>query len=405
MISISKLLEIIMSFILGCNFWASNAGTEMWKNFDAHVIEKDLRILKEHGIDYLRVFPIWRDFQPVTPLITAQGRISEYAQNGNEPENKYYLDEEMLNKFSVFLDICDKMQIKVIIGLITGWMSGALFVPTAFYGKNLITDPLCQYFEQLFIKGFIEKFKDRDAIYAWDLGNECNGMSPVNSRYEAASWAAMISNAIRAADSTRPVVSGMHGLDMTKKWTIADQGEFTDILTTHPYPFWCEHTRIDKTLSFRTTLLPTAQGKYYSDIGGRPCLTEEIGTMGPMICSDKLSADFLRVNLFSLWANGSEGAMWWSSPQSWSPILSPLPVPTESSPWTCTQIRSRASSIFLWIIFTAVRFSINILKKWSMTISLSYLPISALFPGQETLQPSSTAAWQSLISAAPRLTR
>lgn len=91
-----------MSFILGCNFWASNAGTEVWKNFDVHVIEKDLRILKEHGIDYLRVFPIWRDFQPVTRIISAQGRISEYAQNGNEPENKYYLDEEMLNKFSVF---------------------------------------------------------------------------------------------------------------------------------------------------------------------------------------------------------------------------------------------------------------------------------------------------------------
>lgn len=302
-----------MEFILGCNYWASNAGTEMWQNFEPDTIKKDLAVLSEHGIKYLRVFPVWRDFQPVTPLIGAQGRISEYAQNGKEPENKYYLDEEMMSRFSTFLCICDSFNIKVLVGLITGWMSGALFVPTALYTKNLITDPMAQYFEQLFIKGFVKRFKDRDTIFAWDLGNECNGMSPITSRFEAASWTAMISNAIRAEDATRPVVSGMHGLDMTEKWTIRDQGEFNDLLTTHPYPFWCEHTRIDKTLSFRTTLLPTAQGKYYSDIGGRPCLAEEFGTMGPMISSDECSADFLRVNLFSLWANGGEGVMWWCS--------------------------------------------------------------------------------------------
>lgn len=302
-----------MRFILGCNYWASNAGIEMWQNFDAAAIDKDLSVLSEHGIKYIRIFPVWRDFQPVTLLIGAQGKISEYAQNGKAPENKYFLDESMLERFSSFLDICDKNGIKVLVGLITGWMSGALFIPIALHGKNLITDPMAQYFEQLFIKGFVARFKDRDTIFAWDLGNECNGMSPVSSRYEAASWVAMISNAIRAADPSRQVVSGMHGLDMTNGWTIRDQGEFTDILTTHPYPFWCEHTRIDKTLSFRTTLLPTAQGKYYSDIGKRPCLAEELGTMGPMICSDKLSADFLRVNLFSLWANGGEGLMWWCS--------------------------------------------------------------------------------------------
>ncbi len=302
-----------MSFLLGCNYWASNAGTEMWVNFEPDTIDKDLKILSEHGTSDIRVFPLWRDFQPVTPLIGARGNIAGYTQGGKEPENEYYLDEKMLERFSIFLDICDKYKIKVTVGLITGWMSGALFIPTALYGKNVITDPEARYFEQLFIKGFVNHFKDRSAIYAWDLGNECNEMAPVATRFEAASWTAMISNAIRAQDPTRPIVSGMHGLDMTNGWTICDQGEFCDILTTHPYPFWCEHTRIDKTLSYRTLLLPTAQGKYYSDIGGRPCLAEEMGTMGPMICSDERSADFLRFNLFSLWANGSVGAMWWCS--------------------------------------------------------------------------------------------
>ena len=38
---------------------------------------------------------------------------------------------------------------------------------------------------------------------------------------------------------------------------------------------------------------------------------EEIGTTGPMICGEEQVADYLRVNLFSVWANGSTGLLWW----------------------------------------------------------------------------------------------
>ena len=297
-----------MKYILGCNYWASNAGAEMWSDFDPDAIDADLSLLSDYGISYLRVFPNWRDFQPIVPMIKYCGNIDEYAAKNS---NRYYLDFTMLERFSTFLDICDRYGIRVIVALITGWMSGGMFIPSALYDKNLITDPIAQYFEQMFIKGFVAEFKNRDTIYAWDLGNECNCMGATLSRYEAASWSAMISNAIKSQDSTRPIVSGMHSLTVDGNWRIQDQGEFTDVLTTHPYPYWCEFTRTAETLSKRTTIHPTAQGKYYSDLGHRPCLAEEIGTMGPMLCSNERAASFLRINLFSLWANGSVGTMWW----------------------------------------------------------------------------------------------
>ncbi len=299
-----------MEFLLGCNYWASNAGTEMWRQFDEAVIEQDLKQLSRHGVTHLRVFPIWRDFQPVEPQIAGGGRVAGYTA-GVTADDVYYLDRVMLDRFSTFLDICDRYQIRVVVGLITGWMSGGLFIPPALYGKNILTDPLSLSLQQLFIQGFVTHFCRRDAIIAWDLGNECNCMGAVSSRFEAMHWTATVSNAIRAADPTRPIVSGMHGLDITGNWTIRDQAQFTDMLTTHPYPFWCEHTHIDETCSLRTTMHPTAQTKYYAELGGKPCLAEEIGTMGPMVCSDQKSADFLRVNLFSLWANGAAGVMWW----------------------------------------------------------------------------------------------
>ncbi len=302
-----------MGFLIGCNYWALNAGTEMWSNWSPEAIEDDLKILSSHGVKYMRVFPIWRDFQPIMPLIGSFGKIEEYRLEGDKfPENPYYLDEVMLDRFSVFCDLCEKYDIFLIVGLLTGYMSGRTFIPSALYGKNLYTDPVALLFEQRFITGFVRRFKDRKAIYAWDLGNECNNMCPAETRYVAASWTGIIANTIKANDNTRDVVSGMHELEFDQKsWTIADQAEFTDLLTTHPYPYWLPYANKDEVGTFRTTMHATAQSKLYKDIGKKPCIAEEIGTMGPMVANDDLSGDFLRVNLFSNYVNGISGVMWW----------------------------------------------------------------------------------------------
>ena len=57
-----------MEFMLGCNYWDSEHGTDMWLCFDADVIEKDVKALSENGVKYMRVFPNWRDFQPINRL-------------------------------------------------------------------------------------------------------------------------------------------------------------------------------------------------------------------------------------------------------------------------------------------------------------------------------------------------
>ena len=63
----------------------------------------------------------------------------------------------------------------------------------------------------------------------------------------------------------------------------------------------------------RTLLHGTCETKYYADISGKPCLVEEIGTLGPMMCDDEAAANFLKLNMFSNWVNGSTGVMWWCS--------------------------------------------------------------------------------------------
>lgn len=300
-------------FMLGCNYWASHAGAEMWKNWDEEQVERDMKDLSEYGVKYLRVFPNWKDFQPVMPVYGGEGRIKEYMLEGcREPENPWYLDEVMLDRFGKFCTVAEKYGMKLIVGLITGWMSGRLFIPSALNGKNLCTDPVALKFELLMVRGIVSRFRDRDVIYAWNLGNECNCMSKVNTREEAMVWTAAVSNAIRAADPDRPVISGMHSLSVDRDaWRITDQADWNDILTTHPYAYFVPYCRNDPIDSIRTLMHGTCETMLYASVGKKPCLVEELGTLGPNICNDDISGSFMRLNLISNWANGSAGLLWW----------------------------------------------------------------------------------------------
>ncbi len=301
-----------MDFMLGCNYWASNAGTEMWIKWDEAAVREDFDILSSNGVEYLRVFPNWRDFQPVSPLFSANGRLKEYRVNEDKlPTNKYYLDDVMMERFGRFCEIAEEYGFKLIVGLITGWMSGRLFLPPALYEKNIYTDTTALMFELKFIEGFIQGMKKYPAIYAWDLGNECNCMSEANDYQTADTWTGIICNAIRANDPTRSVISGLSGMTADGVWRIESQGAYTDMLTVHPYPYFAGKYTKDGYTSIRTLLHATCVSKYNADLGNKPCLVEEIGTLGPMMCDDELAGNFIKVNMFSNWANGATGLLWW----------------------------------------------------------------------------------------------
>ena len=304
-------------FIVGCNYWASHAGTAMWSDWRPEVVEDDLRRLAGAGLQVLRVFPLWPDFQPLTLLRAGQGQPYEF-RFGEEPlpdteVGQAGISQEMLDRFRVFADLADRYGLKLVVGLVTGWMSGRLFVPPALEGLNVLTDPLAIQWQVRLVRTLVRKFKGHPAVLAWDLGNECNVMGEVPSRQASWTWTAAITGAIRSEDATRSIVSGMHSLkpDRLAPWTMQDQAELTDLLTTHPYPYFTPHCDQDPANTMRTILHSTAESRFYADIGGAPCLVEEIGTLGPILASEKVAADFVRTVLFSLWAHDCHGLMWW----------------------------------------------------------------------------------------------
>ncbi|MCS7061205.1 MAG: beta-mannanase [Anaerolineae bacterium] len=302
-------------FVVGCNYWASHAGAAMWRDWQPEVVARDLERLAKVGLQVLRVFPLWPDFQPLTQLGTGFGPVEFRHDEEALPDDdagRAGVSAIALQRFRVLADLAAQHGLHLIVGLITGWMSGRLFTPPAFVGRNALTDPLVLMWQTRFVRYFVRCFRDHPAILAWDLGNECNCMGPA-TREQAWAWTSAITNAIRVEDSTRPIVSGMHSLSPapTGTWRIQDQGELTDVLTTHPYPYFTPYCDQDPVNTMRTILHATAESRLYADIGGKPCLVEEIGTLGPMVADERTAADFIRAALFSSWAHDCHGLLWW----------------------------------------------------------------------------------------------
>ncbi|MBC8083182.1 MAG: beta-mannanase, partial [Hymenobacter sp.] len=306
------------SFAVGCNYWASHAGTHMWRDWRPEVIEKDFQQLSANGIKVLRVFPLWPDFQPIHHIYGG-GNASKYvgwADGQPLPTTGVGasgMSDEQLRHFEVLAQLAQKYRLKLIVGLITGWMSGRMYAPPALEGRNLLTDPEALVWQQKFVTTFVQRLKSQSAIIAWDFGNECNVMQNLDNHYQAYVWSAMLSGAIRSQDQTRPVVSGMHSLsaESNAPWRIEDQAATTDVLTTHPYSLWTPHASQDGINTLRTILHGAAETCLYADVAGKPALTEETGVMGPMTGGEKEKAAFARTILFSNWAHDCKGTLWW----------------------------------------------------------------------------------------------
>ena len=308
----------------------------MWREWNPAVVEEDFRKLSEAGLTVLRIFPNWADFQPITAVRNAAGGIVDHRfGDAPLPYNAFGeagVSELMVERMRQVLDMGEKYGMKFIISLVTGHMSGRVFTPPALDGTNPLTDAYSIRWELRMVKCLVDALKDHEGVIGWGLGNETNCMGGA-SRDQAYVWTATISDAIRSSDPTRPVLSDMHGLSPEGSWSILDQGELTDILTTHPYPLYTEHCGREPVNTIRPILHGVAESKYYSGISGRPVLIEEMGSLGPMVASDEVCADFFRAATFSAWAHDCLSTMWWCNsdfknlsapPYDWLPIEAEL---------------------------------------------------------------------------------
>ena len=301
---------------VGVNFWGSKHGIRMWREWDELSVREDLRALSDSGIKLLRVFPDWEYFQPIEKIKGYRTGYRGYSTDNGltllyDNDENSGLNEKAFEDFGVFLSMADEYGIDIIPSIITGWMSGRMFVPPVIDGDP-ITDSEAIKFQVRFVRAFVKRFREYKCVKAWCLGNECNCLGRAERSEQAWVWTAVVSDAIKALDG-RPVISGMHSLTLPAEsvWTIQDQAENCDVLTTHPYASPSYNSDIDPINTFRPIMHPVANTVLYSTIGGKPCIIEETGTFGEMYADEKSTADYIRCCLWSAWAYDCRGYIWW----------------------------------------------------------------------------------------------
>ncbi len=300
----------------GLNYWSSKDAIKMWENWDAKEIEKDLKIIKEYGITHLRVFPLWSYFQPIYAL-RSNDKIIEYAFADRPlPETeagRAGVSEEACQHFEELCTLAEKYDLKLIVGLITGHMSFRYFAPPALEGKNLVNDPTAIKWELRFIHYFVKRMGKEKAIVGWDLGNECNGFAKTNGLNdpdEAYVWCSALSDAIRRADPTRPVITGFDTIPIEQEaFNVFDVAECADIHTVHTYNIF--QTKNAPLVSMRSILHSSVLCRMYREVGKIPTFLQEVGSIGYTNCSRKVEALFFRALALSSWVYNCFGVMWW----------------------------------------------------------------------------------------------
>ena len=183
--------------------------------------------------------------------------------------------------------------------------------------KNPINDPFALVWECRFIKEFVPRFSNRNCILAWEPGNECNCLDSVLMKEhgvtpeQAELWLSAITNAIRAADPTRPIYSGMHFTRINNDWNAGMLAYYTDMQTTHPYPAFTDYCDKEGLNEMRASLHAAAESVYVADISNQPCLVEEIGSLSPITLSDNYLPEYIEKSLFSSFQYNTTGYLWW----------------------------------------------------------------------------------------------
>lgn len=300
-------------FFIGINYWDSVHATEMWKYFDDTIIEEDFRVLKEAGIEVLRVFPRWSDFQPLTAAYTT-GRIYEMQIEGkplpDTEAGQAGVSEEMCRNFDRFCDLAEQYELNLMVGIITGQMSFGLFVPSALEGRDPLTDPLSIRWQIRFARYFVQRFKSKRAIIGWDLGNEPNCLG-AGDEHEFYNWMNNIANTIRVSDPSRPVISGLATINniSTGRACYKDVAEICDFNTTHPYAIFDSPT--EPLASTIPMLNPAFYSKLAEDIAGTPTFPQEFGAIGYLTCTETEEAEFYRAAMLASIAYCCHGGMYW----------------------------------------------------------------------------------------------
>ena len=325
-------------FLLGVNYWPRTKAMAMWSAFDLAEIDEDFARIAGLGLDVVRFFLLWDDFQP-TP--DAMSRTA-------------------LDRFEAVLDRASAHGLRTMPTLFTGHMSGVNWLPAwtldpahesvrfrtftrdgeSPYGiGDFYTGELLDA-QRLFARAVGERARDHDALYLWDLGNEFSNLRAPKSARDAQHWSAALTHDLFDTSNTG-ATGGLHGEDLVFDRTIRPSSiaEPWDIATMHGYSVYSEFAR-DRNdadvVPFLAEIAASCARKrvLFSEFGNPTCPAGVREMAGFACLSEAEMETYVHRVLDRLQHRGALGAFFWCW-ADYAPELAATP-PFDSAPHELT---------------------------------------------------------------------
>jgi endo-1,4-beta-mannosidase len=229
-------------FSLGINYWPRRTAMAMWERFDLGEIVEDLDRIAGFGLDAVRFFVRWADFQPAPDRVATA----------------------MLHRLASVTDAIGERGLRAMPTLFCGHMSGVNWLPSwaldpavpagrfrtitengesPHGAANAYAGPFLDA-QRVQAREVGRALRDHPAVIAWDLGNEFSNVAEPASPREAAEWSKYLTDDLERA-SGRPVTGGLHGEDLTRDRNIRPSSiaEPWAFATMHGYSVYSDFAR------------------------------------------------------------------------------------------------------------------------------------------------------------------
>jgi endo-1,4-beta-mannosidase len=311
-------------FTLGVNYWPARTAMGWWSEFDGTEVAADFSRIAASGLDSVRLFLTWADFQPAPDEV----------------------DRRMLDRLIAVADLAAGAGLSLVPTLFTGHMSGVNWIPAwALDGtdrdgrfrvvsngrvsgsalRNWYSDPLIVRAQALLATEAAGALAGHRALWMWDLGNENSNCVIPPTRSSAREWLLRIASAIRAADPTARLTVGLHMEDLENDRLLGprEASEVCDVLSMHGYPIyarWAEGATDEQLLPFLadvTRWLAGGRDVLFAEFGlptyrrGDPVGEAVRLRNASSLVEEQAAAAFTERALTALQRAGSVGAMLW----------------------------------------------------------------------------------------------
>lgn len=262
-------------FITGVNYWPRKKAMYWWNQFCADEVREEFGIIKQLGMDVVRIFLLWEHWQP----------------------DPHSVDKTALRNLEQVCDIAAQLGLKLNITFFTGHMSGPSWSPEWMlrHGEpmapgirqvvtggravncaytNPYSDPETIRAGERLVRTVVEQFHDHPAVGIWNLGNESDLFARPPTAAKGAEWARRMTGLIHELDDQHPVTWGLHSGSLLEDTGLRVHEIFAevDLAVMHGYSMYCNWVRGPLDSAYVPFICALTQA-----LCGKPVLMEEFG--------------------------------------------------------------------------------------------------------------------------------